>query len=107
MNLMSKTKGTSVSTKTKEVIVDRNVDTSKVTHQRKNAITHLKKRTEKNEGSLMFNNGIKGVSRHDIVPKLFQDIKVGVILVFSKHWQITSQVFHVSMQERSNNCLCQ
>ena len=45
--LTSKTKGSSVSTKTKEVIVEGNVDTRKITHLRKNGIVHLTKRTEK------------------------------------------------------------
>ena len=47
VKLISKTKGSSVSTKTKDVIVDANVDSSKVTHQRNSGIMHLTKRTEK------------------------------------------------------------
>ena len=71
MKLISKTKGTSVSTKTKDVIVDGNVDTSKVTHQRKNAIMHLTTKTGNNEGSLTFEDGIKGVSMHENSAKAF------------------------------------
>ena len=71
MKLISKTKGASVSTKTKNVIVDGNVDSSKVTHQRNSGIVHLTKRTEKNEASLIFPEGIKGVSRHDNSAKAF------------------------------------
>ena len=47
IKLISKTKGTSVSTKTKDVIIDANVHTDKITHQRKNGIMHVTKRTEK------------------------------------------------------------
>ena len=71
MKLISKTKGASVSAKTKNVIVDGNVDSSKVTHQRNSGIVHLTKRTEKNEASLIFPEGIKGVSRHDNSAKAF------------------------------------
>ena len=47
VKLTSKTKGTSVSTKTKDAIAEGNVDSSKVTHQRNSGIMCLTKRTEK------------------------------------------------------------
>ena len=47
IKLISKTKGTSMSTKTKDVIVDTNVSTSKITNQRKNSIMHLTKKRKK------------------------------------------------------------
>ena len=71
MKLISKTKGASVSTKTKNVIVEGNVNSSKVTHQRNSGIVHLTKRTERNESSLIFPEGIKGVSRHENSAKAF------------------------------------
>jgi len=64
-HLISKTKGSSIGTKTKDVIVDANVNTSKTLHQRKNGMIHLTKRTEKNEMSPINEVSIKGVSRHE------------------------------------------
>ena len=64
--LISKTTSSSaVSTQTKNVIIDANVDTTKVTHQRKNGLYHLTKKTEKNEFNFIFEAAIKAVSRHD------------------------------------------
>ena len=46
IKLISK-KRSLMSTKTKDAIVDTNVNTSKITRQRKNAITHLAKNRKK------------------------------------------------------------